>query len=52
MIQRMWHAKLVPARLEGYRRFERERCLLMLHKQPGFLGVMCLRADEDHLVSV
>lgn len=44
--------KVYPARLEAYRRFERERCLPMLHKQPGFLGVFFLRAAEDRVVSL
>lgn len=48
----MWRAKIVPARLEEYRRFERERCLPMLYKQPGFLGVLFLREAEDHAVSL
>ena len=47
MILRIWSAALVPARLEEYRRFEAERSLPMLHRQPGFLGVFFLRATED-----
>jgi hypothetical protein len=39
----VWRARLNPARLEAYRRFERERCLPMLHKQPGLLAVLFLR---------
>ena len=52
MILRMWRAKLDPAHLEEYRRFERDRCLPMLHKQPGFLGVLFLRSMEDHAASI
>ncbi len=52
MILRIWRAQLVPARLEEYRRFEAERCLPMLHKQPGFLGVLFLREVEDHAASI
>ena len=52
MILRIWRAKINPARLEEYRRFERERCLPMLHKQPGLLGVLFLRDAEDHATSL
>ena len=52
MILRVWRARLDPARLEEYRRFERERCLPMLHKQPGLLGVLFLRDTEDRAVSI
>ncbi|MDQ5818435.1 MAG: antibiotic biosynthesis monooxygenase [Actinomycetota bacterium] len=52
MILRIWRAKINPARLEEYRRFERERCLPMLHKQPGLLGVFFLRDAEDHAASL
>ena len=52
MILRIWRAKLNRARLEEYRRFERERCLPMLHKQPGLLEVLFLRQAEDHAVSL
>jgi hypothetical protein len=41
VIVRVWHAKINPAR-KAYRRFEQERCLPMLHKQPGLLGVLFL----------
>ena len=40
MILRVWRAKIDPARIEEYRRFEQERCMSMLSKQPGFLGVI------------
>jgi heme-degrading monooxygenase HmoA len=40
VILRVWRAKIVPERVEAYRRFNRERCLPMLRKQPGFLGVL------------
>jgi heme-degrading monooxygenase HmoA len=52
VILRVWRAKLNPRRLEGYRRFERERCLTMLRKQPGLLGVLLLRQAEDHALSL
>ena len=52
MILRVWRTKIDPARLEAYRRFERERCLPMLHRQPGFLGVLFLREAEDLAVSI
>lgn len=52
MILRVWRAKIVPTRLEEYRRFERERCLPMLRKQPGFLGVLFLRAAEGNAASI
>jgi heme-degrading monooxygenase HmoA len=48
----VWRANLDPARIEEYRSFERDRCLPMLRKQPGFLGVLFLRSMEDHAVSV
>jgi heme-degrading monooxygenase HmoA len=51
VILRVWRAKLNRARLEEYRRFERERCLPMLHRQPGLLGVLFLRQAEDHAAS-
>ena len=47
MILRICRAKIAPARLEEYWRFERERCLPMLRRQPGFLGVLFLRQAED-----
>ena len=46
MIVRIWRAKINPARLEDYRRFEAERCLPMLHKQPGLLGMLFLRQPK------
>ena len=48
MILRLWRARLEPARLEEYRRFEREQYLPMLRRQPGFLGVLFLRSAEAH----
>lgn len=48
MILRVWRANVVvPTRIEEYRRFEVERCLPMLRKQPGFLGVLFLRGAGD-----
>ena len=52
VILRVWRTKIDPARLEAYRRFERERCLPMLHKQPGLLGVLFLREAEDQAASI
>jgi heme-degrading monooxygenase HmoA len=52
VILRVWSAKINPARLEAYRRFEAFRCLPMLHKQPGLLGVLFLRQAEDHAASL
>ena len=52
MILRIWRAKINPARLEEYRRFERERCLPMLHKQPGLLAMLFLRYTEDQAASI
>jgi heme-degrading monooxygenase HmoA len=52
VILRVWRANINPARLEEYRRFERERCMPMLHKQPGLLGVLFLRQAEDHAASL
>jgi uncharacterized membrane protein len=42
MILRVWRAKIVPGRVGEYRRFEWERCLPTLRRQPGFLGVLSL----------
>jgi heme-degrading monooxygenase HmoA len=52
VIVRVWRAKIYPARIEEYRRFERERCMPMLRRQPGFLGVLFLRQAEDHASSL
>jgi heme-degrading monooxygenase HmoA len=52
VIVRVWRAEVAPARLEEYRRFERERCLPMFRKQPGFLGVLFLRRAEDQVASI
>ena len=52
MILRIRYARLNPARLAAYRRFERERCMPMLRRQPGFLGVLFLREAEDRAVSI
>src|SRR5919112_5807211 len=51
VILRVWSAKIVPARLEQYRRFEQERDMPMLRKQAGLLGVLFLRQAEDHAAS-
>ena len=52
MILRVWRAKLNTVRLEAYRRFERERCLPMLRRQPGFLGVLFSREADDRAASI
>ena len=52
MILRVWRAKIDPARIEEYRRFEQEQCMPMLHKQPGLLGVLFLRQAEDQAASI
>jgi heme-degrading monooxygenase HmoA len=52
VIVRVWRAKIVPARMEEFRRFEQERCLPMLRKQPGFLGVLFLRESGDYAASI
>jgi heme-degrading monooxygenase HmoA len=52
VILRIWRTKIAPARLEAYRRFERERCLPMLRRQPGLLGVLFLRQTEDRAASL
>ena len=52
VILRVWRAKIVPARVEEYRRFERERYMPMLRKQPSLLGVLSLRQAEDHAASL
>jgi heme-degrading monooxygenase HmoA len=52
VILHIWRARINPARLEAYRRFERERCLPMLHKQPDLLAVLFLRQSEDRAASL
>lgn len=52
MILRIWRAGTSPARMEEYRRFEVERYLPMLRKQPGLLGVLFLREAGGGAVSV
>ncbi|MGH3088987.1 MAG: antibiotic biosynthesis monooxygenase family protein [Rubrobacteraceae bacterium] len=52
MILRIWRARVVPTRMEEYRRFEAERCLPMLRKQPGLLGVLFLRESRDGSASL
>jgi heme-degrading monooxygenase HmoA len=52
VILHVCRAKTDPARIEEYRRFEQERCMSMLSKQPGFLGVIFLRQAEDHASSL
>jgi heme-degrading monooxygenase HmoA len=52
VILRIWRAKLNPARLAAYRRFERERSLPTYRKQPGLLGVLFLREAEDRVASL
>jgi heme-degrading monooxygenase HmoA len=52
VVLRIWRAKIAPARREEYRRFERERCLPMLRRQPGLLGVLFARQAEDRAASL
>jgi len=52
VLVRVWRAKINPARLDEYQRFEQERCLQMLRKQPGLLGVLFLRQAEDRTASL
>jgi len=52
VILRIWRAQLDPTRLEEYRRFEAERSLPMLHKQPGLLEVLFLREAEYRAASL
>ena len=52
MLLRLWRARVNQARIEEYRCFEAERCIPMLHKQPGLLGVLFLRKAEDHAASL
>jgi heme-degrading monooxygenase HmoA len=52
VILHVCRAKLNPARLEEYRRFEAEGFMPMLHKQPGLLGVLFLRQAGDHAASL
>jgi heme-degrading monooxygenase HmoA len=52
MILRLWRARINRARIEEFRRFEAERCIPMLHKQPGLLGVLFLRQAEDRAASL
>jgi heme-degrading monooxygenase HmoA len=49
---RIWRAKIAPARREEYSRFERERCLPTLRRQPGFLGALFVRQAENHAASL
>jgi len=52
VILRVWRTRLDLARAEDYRRFERERCLPVFRKQPGFLGVLFLREANGRAASV
>jgi heme-degrading monooxygenase HmoA len=52
VILRVWRARINPARIDEYRRFETEWFLPMLHKQSGFLAVLFLRQAEDHAASL
>ena len=52
MILRVWRVKIDPARLDEYHRFEQERCMPMLRKQPGLLEVLFLRQAEGHAASL
>ncbi len=52
MIVRVWRAKIDPGRIEEYQRFEQERYMPMLRKQPGLLGVLFLRQAKDCAASL
>jgi heme-degrading monooxygenase HmoA len=52
VILRVWRARINPARIEKYRRFEAERCLPMLRRQPGFLAVLFVRQSEGRAASL
>jgi hypothetical protein len=52
VIVRVWREDRYPARLDEYQRFEQERGLPMLRKQPGLLGVFFLRQAEDRAASL
>jgi heme-degrading monooxygenase HmoA len=52
VILRIWRARLDPTRIEEYRCFEQGRCLPMLRKQPGLLGVLFLREAGCGTVSI
>jgi heme-degrading monooxygenase HmoA len=52
MILRVWRARINPARIDEYRRFEAERYLPMLHKQSGLLAVLFLRQTGDRAASL
>jgi heme-degrading monooxygenase HmoA len=52
VILRVWRARINPARIEEYRRFEAERCLPMLRRQPGFLAGLFVRQAGDHAASL
>jgi heme-degrading monooxygenase HmoA len=52
VILRIWRAKIALARREEYLRFEGERCLPMLLRQLGFLGVLFVRQGEDRAASL
>jgi heme-degrading monooxygenase HmoA len=52
VILRIWRARIIPARMEEYRRSEAERCLPMLRKQAGFFGVLFLREAGGGAVSI
>ena len=47
MIVRLWRTGIDPARLADYERFERTTALEMFRKQPGFLGILFLRAGSE-----
>lgn len=47
MILRLWRTEIDPARFADYERFERTTVLEMFRKQPGFLGMLFLRAGSE-----
>ncbi len=47
MILRIWRTEVDPARMEEYEEFEREISTPMFQQQPGVLGVLFLRSEND-----
>jgi heme-degrading monooxygenase HmoA len=52
VIVRVWRTKIDPGRIEEYQRFEQERCMPILRKQPGLLGELFRRQAEDQAASL
>jgi heme-degrading monooxygenase HmoA len=52
VILRVLRARIDPARHDEYQRFEQERCMPMLRKQPGLLEVLFVRQAGGHAASL